>query len=134
LTWFATILHSGTQASHFHSAEQPVERLLQRAQLRHALAVHCGEPATTFSFTPDSSVATSLPSIPISVPSEWLEHRPDVAAAEHYLDVIAAQTSALVHEQTVIQLTGLRLASTVSLTKALGVGWNPGQLFVYPAH
>jgi NodT family efflux transporter outer membrane factor (OMF) lipoprotein len=44
------------------------------------------------------------------------------AGVEQYLDVIAAQTAALSHEQTVIQLSGQRLASSASLIKALGAG------------
>jgi NodT family efflux transporter outer membrane factor (OMF) lipoprotein len=55
---------------------------LQRAQLRHALAVLCGQLATTFAPTPNTIVTTNLPAIPLSVPSEWLEHRPDIASAE----------------------------------------------------
>lgn len=55
---------------------------LQRAQTRHALAVLCGQAATTFALAP--AVTNSLPSpvVPASVPSAWLEQRPDVAAAE----------------------------------------------------
>ena len=55
---------------------------LQLAQTRHALAVLCGLPSTTFGIAPGVSLATNLPSIPVSVPSEWLESRPDIAAAE----------------------------------------------------
>ena len=55
---------------------------LQRAQTRHALAVLCGQAATTFALTSGSVGSTNLPAIPVSVPSEWLERRPDIAAAE----------------------------------------------------
>src|SRR5262249_5132946 len=55
---------------------------LQRAQRRHALAVLCGGPATTFALTRGTTGATELPAIPLAVPSEWLESRPDIAAAE----------------------------------------------------
>ncbi len=55
---------------------------LQRIQMRHALAVLCGQPATTFALTPNSAGSTNLPVIPVAVPSEWLESRPDIAAAE----------------------------------------------------
>jgi outer membrane protein, multidrug efflux system len=41
-----------------------------------------------------------------------------------YLDVVIAQSSALNHEQTVVQLEGQRLAAVVSLIKALGAGWT----------
>jgi NodT family efflux transporter outer membrane factor (OMF) lipoprotein len=55
---------------------------LQRAQVRHALAVLCGDAATTFALNRDTQGGTNLPAIPLSVPSEWLESRPDIAAAE----------------------------------------------------
>jgi outer membrane protein, multidrug efflux system len=47
-----------------------------------------------------------------------------------YLEVAIAQSSSLAHEQTVVQLSGQRLAASVSLIKALGAGWtaNPGQV------
>jgi NodT family efflux transporter outer membrane factor (OMF) lipoprotein len=55
---------------------------LQRAQLRHALAVLCGQVATAFALTPNTVASTNLPAIPVAVPSEWLESRPDISAAE----------------------------------------------------
>jgi multidrug efflux system outer membrane protein len=41
-----------------------------------------------------------------------------------YIDVATAQTEALTHERTVVQLEGSRLAATVNLVKALGGGWS----------
>lgn len=55
---------------------------LQRAQTRNALAVLCGVPATTFTTTPNLLNTTNTPAIPMIVPSEWLESRPDIAGAE----------------------------------------------------
>jgi NodT family efflux transporter outer membrane factor (OMF) lipoprotein len=55
---------------------------LQRAQMRHALAVLCGQPATTFALTPNTAGSTNPPALPLSVPSEWLESRPDIDSAE----------------------------------------------------
>jgi multidrug efflux system outer membrane protein len=43
-----------------------------------------------------------------------------------YLEVAIAQSSALAHEQTVVQLSARRLSAAVSLIKALGAGWNAG--------
>jgi multidrug efflux system outer membrane protein len=40
-----------------------------------------------------------------------------------YLEVAIAQSSALAHDQTVVQLNAQRLAASVSLIKALGAGW-----------
>ena len=45
-----------------------------------------------------------------------------------YLDVATAQTDALAHERTVLQLSGQRLAATVNLVKALGGGWEPAEV------
>jgi outer membrane protein, multidrug efflux system len=56
---------------------------LQRANLRHALATLCGQPASTLVIAPSSNDATAgAPAIPVAVPSELLERRPDIAAAE----------------------------------------------------
>ena len=55
---------------------------LQRAKLMHALATLCGQPATNFSVKPATTSPPSTPAIPAGVPSELLERRPDVAAAE----------------------------------------------------
>lgn len=41
-----------------------------------------------------------------------------------YLEVSIAQSAALAHEQTVVQLTARRQAAAVSLLKALGAGWS----------
>ena len=40
-----------------------------------------------------------------------------------YLEVAIAQSSALAHEVTVVQLSANRVAASVSLIKALGAGW-----------
>jgi NodT family efflux transporter outer membrane factor (OMF) lipoprotein len=76
----------------FRSARAQIQATdLQRAQTRHALAVLCGQPATTFALTPNTMEQTNLPAIPIAVPSEWLEHRPDVSAAERQMAAANAQ-------------------------------------------
>jgi multidrug efflux system outer membrane protein len=41
-----------------------------------------------------------------------------------YLDVVIAQSVALSHEQSVVQLNAQRLTAAVSLIKALGGGWS----------
>ncbi len=55
---------------------------LQRANLRHALATLCGQPATGFAIVESKSAPAPAPSIPVAVPSELLERRPDIASAE----------------------------------------------------
>ena len=52
-----------------------------RAQFEHAIAVLCGRVASNFSIPPRPLKATP-PSIPLGIPSELVQRRPDVAAAE----------------------------------------------------
>jgi NodT family efflux transporter outer membrane factor (OMF) lipoprotein len=56
---------------------------IQRAQYEHAIAILIGKPPAEFSI-PNSPLDTNTlpPSIPPGLPSELLERRPDIAAAE----------------------------------------------------
>jgi len=52
-----------------------------RAQYEHAIAVLIGQSPSTFSLPANDSEA-GIPAIPVGIPSELLERRPDIAAAE----------------------------------------------------
>ena len=54
---------------------------IQRAQFEHAIAVLLGRPPAEFTLT-QMPLDTRPPAIPIGMPSELLERRPDIAAAE----------------------------------------------------
>ncbi len=54
---------------------------LQRAQFEHALALLVGQPASTFRI-PERRLSATPPLIPPGLPSELLERRPDISAAE----------------------------------------------------
>jgi NodT family efflux transporter outer membrane factor (OMF) lipoprotein len=64
---------------------------LQRAKLVHALATFCGQPAIGFKLASDTAQATFVPKVPVSLPSELLERRPDIAAAEQRMAAANAQ-------------------------------------------
>jgi multidrug efflux system outer membrane protein len=61
-------------------AELPATQL-QRAQFEHALAVLTGQAASAFT-VPERPLNTPPPVIPPGLPSQLLERRPDIAAAE----------------------------------------------------
>jgi multidrug efflux system outer membrane protein len=62
-------------------AQIPAVQLL-RAQALHALATLCGQPAMSFTVNVPTNVPLAAPGIPLGIPSELLERRPDIAAAE----------------------------------------------------
>jgi outer membrane protein, multidrug efflux system len=63
----------------------------QRTALRHALAVLTGQLPGQFVLNEDASWNATVPALPVGLPSELLERRPDVATAERTLAAFNAQ-------------------------------------------
>jgi NodT family efflux transporter outer membrane factor (OMF) lipoprotein len=63
---------------------------IARAQFEHAIAVLIGVPPSSFSI-PVKPLGAAPPAIPVGVPTQLLERRPDIAAAERNMAAANAQ-------------------------------------------
>jgi len=84
----ADVLQADTQLK--TTQAQAIDLGVQRAQLEHAIALLVGRPASALSI-PVVPLGVSPPPIPVGVPSELLERRPDIAAAERNMAAANAQ-------------------------------------------
>jgi NodT family efflux transporter outer membrane factor (OMF) lipoprotein len=69
---------------------QAIDVGVARAQYEHAVAVLIGKPPASFSLAP-LPLTMPPPPIPVGLPSELLERRPDIAAAERLMASANAQ-------------------------------------------
>ena len=100
-----------------------------RAIYEHAIATLIGKPASSFSMPVRSLIATA-PSIPLGVPSQLLQRRPDIAGAERTM----AEANALIGVETAayyptLSLTGgggLESSGISALFSAPALFWSAG--------
>jgi NodT family efflux transporter outer membrane factor (OMF) lipoprotein len=69
---------------------QAIDVGVARTQFEHAVAVLVGKPPASFSLAP-LPLTTPPPPIPVGLPSDLLERRPDIAAAERLMASANAQ-------------------------------------------
>jgi NodT family efflux transporter outer membrane factor (OMF) lipoprotein len=91
---------------------------IQRAQFEHAIATLTGQPASTFSI-PTEPHSSSPPAIPIGVPSQLLERRPDIAAAERFM----AQSNAQIGIARAAYFPTVTLSATAGLESTAIASW-----------
>ena len=98
---------------------QMIDLGVLRAQLEHAIALLCGKPASVFSI-PVVPLTRVPPPIPVGLPSELLERRPDIAAAERRMAAANAQIGvAVAAYYPTITLSGLIGSEASNLTNWL---------------
>jgi NodT family efflux transporter outer membrane factor (OMF) lipoprotein len=102
---------------------------IQRARLEHAIATLLGKPASSFSIAIDALAAAPV-AIPFGVPSQLLERRPDVAAAERRVAEANAQIgvarAAYFPTITLSGSAGYQSSSLGNLVSAQGLAWSVG--------
>ncbi len=69
---------------------QSIDVGVQRAQVEHAIAILIGKAPAELSI-PTEDIALAIPVVPPGVPSQLLERRPDIAAAERQMAAANAQ-------------------------------------------
>lgn len=69
---------------------QSIDVGVQRAQLEHAIAILVGKPPAELSIAAEP-LQIAIPQIPAGMPSQLLERRPDIAAAERQMAAANAQ-------------------------------------------
>jgi NodT family efflux transporter outer membrane factor (OMF) lipoprotein len=106
-----------------------------RAQFEHAIATLIGKPASSFSLSP-LPLTSPPPSIPVQLPSELLERRPDIAAAERRMASANAQigvaTAAYYPTISLGATGGFESGVITTLISGPGALWSVGASAVAP--
>ncbi|HEX4751224.1 MAG TPA: efflux transporter outer membrane subunit [Bryobacteraceae bacterium] len=95
-----------------------------RAQYEHAIATLIGKPAAEFSVAVAPFVPNP-PTVPVAIPSELLERRPDIAVAERQV----AAANALIGVERAAYYPNLTLSATGGLESSHITQW-----FTWPSH
>jgi NodT family efflux transporter outer membrane factor (OMF) lipoprotein len=105
--------------------------LSARAVLQHAIAVLVDANPSTFTIPEDERLALTAPAIPVGLPSQLLERRPDIASAERQMAAanagIGVARAAFYPDITISALggfqdTGFNLASLPNSLWSIGAG------------
>jgi multidrug efflux system outer membrane protein len=137
--------HSGGVASGLDLAQQQtlldstVSQLYlvqqQRAQYEHAIAVLTGNPASTFG-VPSRPLNALPPPVPLGVPSDLLERRPDVASAERQMAyenaLVGVATAAFYPQISLFGSGGVQSTSLSNLMTAPSAIWAVGGDILQP--
>jgi NodT family efflux transporter outer membrane factor (OMF) lipoprotein len=102
---------------------------LQRAQFEHAIAVLLGQPPASFSLS-GAPLNARPPTIPPGLPSELLERRPDIAAAERRVaeanDHIGIARAAFFPTISLNGSVGVEATSFANLFNPASLFWSIG--------
>jgi NodT family efflux transporter outer membrane factor (OMF) lipoprotein len=102
---------------------------VQRAQFEHAIAILTGKPPSEVTIAP-ALLATLPPPVPLGVPSELLERRPDIAASERRVaaanEQIGIAMAAFYPNLTLSASAGVATSAIQRLVSAPSRIWSVG--------
>jgi NodT family efflux transporter outer membrane factor (OMF) lipoprotein len=108
---------------------EDIEIGVARSQFEHAIAVLTGQTASTFSIAP-APLTAAPPHIPLGLPSELLERRPDIAAAERRVASANAQigiaTAAYYPQISLAAAGGVESTNIATLFEGPSALWSVG--------
>ena len=123
---YATGLDLAQQQALVQSSSAQLELLhVQRAQNEHAIATLVGTPAPGFGI-PAVATAGKLPALPVGVPSDLLQRRPDVAAANARIGVARAAYFPTIQLMPLVPSVGWQSSAVSSLFNAPSELWGAG--------
>jgi len=115
---------------------QAIDVEVARAQYEHAVAVLIGKPPASFSLAP-LPLTMPPPPIPVGLPSELLERRPDIASAERLMASANAQigvAKAAYYPNISLGATGGFESSVITtLVSGPSILWSAGPSAVFTA-
>ena len=107
----------------------------QRAQFEHAIAVLTGIPASTFT-VPVRTLSATPPPVPLGVPSDLLERRPDIATSERQMAyqnaLVGVATAAFYPQLTIAGGGGVQSTDIATLFTAPSAIWAIGGDLLQP--
>ena len=132
----ASGLEVSQQATLLHETEAQLSLVLQqRAQFEHAIAMLTGHEAPSFN-VPVKPLAATPPPIPVGVPSDLLERRPDIATAERQMasqnEQVGIAKAAFYPRITLAGAGGTQSTDIANLVNAPSFVWSLGANLVQP--
>jgi NodT family efflux transporter outer membrane factor (OMF) lipoprotein len=107
----------------------------QRAQFEHAIAVLTGNPASVFN-VPVAPLNAVPPPVPLGMPSDLLERRPDIATAERAMAqenaLVGVAQTAFYPQFTISGAGGFQSVSLGSLISTPSAFWSLGGDLLQP--
>ncbi len=120
---------ASAEASLASAQEAEIGIATNRALYEHAIATLIGKPASSFEM-PVKELSTPVPAIPVGVPSQLLERRPDIAAAERTMAagnaLIGVEKTAYYPTLNLTGASGLEASGLAKLFSLPALFWSLG--------